>query len=79
MMRKLLLFVARCLLGMTMKTGFALAQNQNPYHIWVSEIMLQQTQVVTVIPYYRLLLAWFPTVDALAKAPEEKLLKRGKA
>ena len=50
-------------------------RTKNPYHIWVSEIMLQQTQVVTVIPYYERFLAWFPTVDALAKAPEEKLLK----
>ena len=50
-------------------------RTKNPYHIWVSEIMLQQTQVVTVIPYYERFLAWFPTVGALAKAPEEKLLK----
>ncbi|MGN1397705.1 MAG: A/G-specific adenine glycosylase [Streptococcus gallolyticus] len=50
-------------------------RTKNPYHIWVSEIMLQQTQVVTVIPYYERFLAWFPTVDDLAKAPEEKLLK----
>ena len=50
-------------------------RTKNPYHIWVSEIMLQQTQVVTVIPYYERFLAWFPTVDALAKAPEEKLLR----
>lgn len=50
-------------------------RTKNPYHIWVSEIMLQQTQVITVIPYYERFLAWFPTVDALAKAPEEKLLK----
>lgn len=50
-------------------------RTKNPYHIWVSEIMLQQTQVVTVIPYYERFLAWFPTVDALARAPEEKLLK----
>ena len=50
-------------------------RTKNPYHIWVSEIMLQQTQVVTVIPYYERFLAWFPTIDALAKAPEEKLLK----
>lgn len=50
-------------------------RTKNPYHIWVSEIMLQQTQVVTVIPYYERFLDWFPTVEALAKAPEEKLLK----
>lgn len=50
-------------------------RTQNPYKIWVSEIMLQQTQVVTVIPYYERFLDWFPTVADLASAPEEKLLK----
>ncbi|MBM7643714.1 A/G-specific adenine glycosylase [Streptococcus loxodontisalivarius] len=50
-------------------------RSKNPYHIWVSEIMLQQTQVVTVIPYYERFLDWFPTIEDLAKAPEEKLLK----
>ena len=44
----------------------------------VSEIMLQQTQVQTVIPYYERFLNWFPTVKDLAEAPEEKLLKLGK-
>ena len=48
---------------------------KNPYYIWVSEIMLQQTQVQTVIPYYERFLDWFPTVKDLAEAPEEKLLK----
>ncbi|MEY8463240.1 A/G-specific adenine glycosylase [Streptococcus merionis] len=47
----------------------------NPYHIWVSEIMLQQTQVVTVLPYFERFLDWFPTVADLAKAEEERLLK----
>ncbi|GAA0054506.1 UNVERIFIED_CONTAM: A/G-specific adenine glycosylase [Streptococcus canis] len=50
-------------------------RTKNPYHIWVSEIMLQQTQVVTVIPYYERFLKWFPTIDKLAKADEERLLK----
>lgn len=49
--------------------------NQNPYRIWVSEIMLQQTQVVTVIPYFERFMDWFPTIQALAEAPEDKLLK----
>ncbi|MFC6200517.1 A/G-specific adenine glycosylase [Lactiplantibacillus nangangensis] len=49
--------------------------DHEPYHIWVSEIMLQQTQVQTVIPYYERFMAWFPTVTALAQAPEERLLK----
>ncbi|MBP2623260.1 A/G-specific adenine glycosylase [Streptococcus oricebi] len=47
----------------------------NPYHIWVSEIMLQQTRVDTVIPYYERFLDWFPTVADLAQAEEERLLK----
>ena len=49
--------------------------SKNPYHIWVSEIMLQQTRVDTVIPYYERFLDWFPTVESLANAPEERLLK----
>ena len=50
-------------------------QDCNPYHIWVSEIMLQQTRVDTVIPYYLRFLAALPTVEALADAPEDQLLK----
>ena len=48
---------------------------QDPYKIWISEIMLQQTRVDTVIPYYERFLDWFPTVADLAQASEEKLLK----
>lgn len=47
----------------------------NPYHIWVSEIMLQQTRVDAVIPYYLRFLEELPSVEALAAAPEEQLLK----
>ena len=50
-------------------------RSKNPYHIWVSEIMLQQTRVDTVIPYYERFLEWFPTVESLANAAEERLLK----
>ena len=50
-------------------------RSKNPYRIWVSEIMLQQTRVDTVIPYYERFLDWFPTVESLANAPEERLLK----
>ena len=50
-------------------------RSKNPYHIWVSEIMLQQTRVDTVIPYYERFLDGFPTVESLANAPEERLLK----
>jgi A/G-specific adenine glycosylase len=47
----------------------------SPYGVWVSEIMLQQTQVATVIPYYRRFLERFPTVEALADAPIEEVLR----
>ncbi|MGB1141418.1 MAG: A/G-specific adenine glycosylase, partial [Halioglobus sp.] len=44
------------------------------YRVWVSEIMLQQTQVKTVIPYFERFMAAFPDVDALAGAPEDEVL-----
>jgi A/G-specific adenine glycosylase len=47
----------------------------DPYAIWVAEIMLQQTQITTVIPYYERWLAHFPTVEALAAAPLDEVLK----
>jgi A/G-specific adenine glycosylase len=47
--------------------------NQDPYRIWVSEIMLQQTQVVTVIPYFERWMKRFPTVDALAAASQDEV------
>jgi A/G-specific adenine glycosylase len=47
----------------------------DPYAIWISEIMLQQTQVDTVIPYYERFLEVFPMVEALAKAPLSSVLK----
>ena len=47
----------------------------DPYHILVSEVMLQQTQVETVIPYYERFLARFPDVRALADAREEEVLR----
>lgn len=50
-------------------------ETNDPYGIWISEIMLQQTQVDTVIPYYQRFLKQFPDVRALASAPEEKVLK----
>ena len=46
----------------------------NPYRVWVSEIMLQQTQVKTVIPYYQRFMAAFPTVTDLAQASQEAVL-----
>lgn len=50
-------------------------RDHNPYHVWVSEIMLQQTQVQTVIPYYLRFMDQFPTVEDLATATEDKLMK----
>lgn len=44
-------------------------KRQDPYHVWLSEIMLQQTQVATVIPYYGRFLERFPSVSDLAAAP----------
>jgi A/G-specific adenine glycosylase len=47
---------------------------RDPYRIWLSEIMLQQTQVSTVIPYYARFLERFPTVEALAAAPDDDVM-----
>jgi A/G-specific adenine glycosylase len=47
----------------------------DPYAIWVSEIMLQQTRAVAVTPYYRRFLSAFPTVHALAEAPRDQVMK----
>jgi A/G-specific adenine glycosylase len=49
--------------------------SQDPYHIWVSEIMLQQTRVETVMPYFTNFIERFPTVEALAEAPQADVLK----
>jgi A/G-specific adenine glycosylase len=49
-------------------------QGMDAYHVWVSEIMLQQTQVVTVIPYYQRFIAAFPDVSTLAVASEDQVL-----
>ena len=48
--------------------------NRNAYRVWVSEIMLQQTQVTTVIPYFEAFMARFPDVQTLAAAPEDDVL-----
>ena len=50
-------------------------QDPTPYHVWVSEIMLQQTRVEAVRPYYARFLKELPDVAALSRCPEEKLLK----
>jgi len=73
------------------KTGFAEAltcwyqashrdlpwrNTKNAYHIWLSEIMLQQTQVKTVIDYYHRFLDRYPTIHSLAEAPADELMKQ---
>ena len=50
-------------------------QTSDPYAIWISETMLQQTQVRTVLPYYERFLDTFPTVEALARAPLARVLR----
>jgi A/G-specific adenine glycosylase len=49
-------------------------RTEDPYRIWISEIMLQQTRVAAVLPYYARFLARFPDVQALAEAGEQELL-----
>ena len=49
-------------------------QNKTPYRVWVSEIMLQQTQVSTVIPYFLRFMEQFPTIQSLANASEDDVL-----
>jgi A/G-specific adenine glycosylase len=50
-------------------------RTKDPHRIWISEIMLQQTRVAAVIPYYERFLARFPDVRALAEAPHEEVLR----
>lgn len=68
----------QALLGWYARSGRTLPwrQTQDPYAIWVSEIMLQQTQVKTVIPYYERWLVQFPTIAALATADQQQVLKQ---
>lgn len=49
-------------------------QGNDPYRVWLSEVMLQQTQVRTVLPYFARFVARFPTVEALAAAPLDEVL-----
>lgn len=59
----------------THKRDLPWRRSKNPYYIWISEVMLQQTRVDTVIPYFHRFIDQFPTVEALATAPEENVLK----
>jgi A/G-specific adenine glycosylase len=49
-------------------------QDVTPYRVWISEIMLQQTQVATVIPYFERFIARFPTVESLAGASDDEVM-----
>src|SRR5688500_16173622 len=50
-------------------------RSRDPYRVWISEIMLQQTQVTTVIPYYERFISAFPSIKALAAADEQDVLR----
>ncbi|WP_369813797.1 A/G-specific adenine glycosylase [Halolactibacillus sp. JCM 19043] len=59
----------------TIKRDLPWRKDQDPYKVWVSEIMLQQTQVETVIPYFNRFIEQFPTPTVLAEADEDQVLK----
>lgn len=59
----------------TNKRDLPWRKTRDPYKIWVSEVMLQQTQVSTVIPYYRKFIARFPDVQSLAASRQQQVLK----
>ena len=50
-------------------------ENKDPYRVWISEIMLQQTQVVTVISYFNNFISKYPDVSSLANAEESDVFK----
>jgi A/G-specific adenine glycosylase len=56
------------------RTDLPWQHNKTPYRVWVSEIMLQQTQVSTVIPYFNRFMQQFPTITTLAEAKEDTVL-----
>jgi A/G-specific adenine glycosylase len=57
------------------RKGLPWQGSTDPYRVWLSEVMLQQTQVAAAIPYYERFLKRFPTVDALAAASEDEVLR----
>lgn len=59
----------------TVRRDLPWRRNADPYQIWVSEVMLQQTRVETVIPYFERFMRHFPTLAALAEASEEDVVK----
>ncbi|MGB2370463.1 MAG: A/G-specific adenine glycosylase, partial [Flavobacteriaceae bacterium] len=50
-------------------------QDNDPYRIWLSEVILQQTRVVYGESYFKLFISTFPTIQELANAPEDQVLK----
>ncbi len=70
--------IARALLGWfdPSRRPMPWRDTRDPYRIWVSEIMLQQTTVAAVVPYYERFVAAFPTVASLAAAPPDAVMKR---
>ena len=57
------------------KRDLPFRNNRNPYRIWVSEIMLQQTKVETVIPYYNKWIKSYPNIVSVYESNESSLLK----
>src|SRR5688572_368962 len=57
------------------RRGLPWQGTRDPYRIWLSEVMLQQTQVAAVIPYYERFIQKFETVEALAAASEDEVLR----
>lgn len=57
------------------KRNLPFRETKNPYNIWISEIMAQQTQIDTLLPYYHRFIAAFPTIKCLALASEDSVLK----
>ncbi len=76
-MKSLIFSIRRALLGWYRKTKRDLPwrKTKDPYAVWLSEIMLQQTRVETVIPYYEQFIKQFPSIESLAKAHEDRILK----
>jgi A/G-specific adenine glycosylase len=66
---------ALCAWFATARRALPWRATRDPYAIWVSEVMLQQTQVKTVVPYYQRFLTRLPTVAHLARADEQEVLK----
>lgn len=73
--KRLLKWYDRCRRDLPWRLGAGCAGPLDPYHVLVSETMLQQTQVATVIPYYQRFLSRFPTIKDLAAADQQEVLR----